>query len=167
MSDHLIAPHGGALVDLLVSPARAAELREASRDWFSWDLTSRQLCDLELLLNAGFSPLTGFMTRKDYDTVCADMRLANGAVWPIPITLDITEATAEKLAPGASLALRDAEATRQEPASRPVGSTPARRICSSRPIRSTSGVASRGYSCPFISTSGRCGTPPRDRKSVV
>jgi len=109
LSDHLIAPHGGALVDLLVSPARAAELREASRDWFSWDLTSRQLCDLELLLNAGFSPLTGFMTRKDYDTVCADMRLANGAVWPIPITLDVTEATAEKLAPGASLALRDAE----------------------------------------------------------
>src|SRR5439155_14390607 len=44
--DHLIEPHGGRLVDLLVSSDRAAELKDASRDWQSWDLTARQLCDL-------------------------------------------------------------------------------------------------------------------------
>ena len=65
MTDHLIAPHGGSLVDLLASAERAAELKEASRDWPSWDLTPRQLCDLELLMNGAFSPLQGFMVKKD------------------------------------------------------------------------------------------------------
>jgi sulfate adenylyltransferase len=90
VSDHLIAPHGGELVDLTVDEERAAELKEASRDWLSWDLTERQLCDLELLLSGGFSPLTGFMTEADYDSVCRDMRLADGALWPIPVTLDLS-----------------------------------------------------------------------------
>jgi hypothetical protein len=54
VSDHLNPPHGGVLVDLIVSPDRRAELRELSRDWPSWDLTPRQLCDLELLLTGGF-----------------------------------------------------------------------------------------------------------------
>src|SRR3954462_6363151 len=53
---HLIEPHGGELIDLLVDADRAAELKTASRDWPSWDLTPRQLCDLELLMNGGFSP---------------------------------------------------------------------------------------------------------------
>ncbi len=57
----LIAPHGGELVDLLVDEARAAELKGLSLDWPSWDLTDRQMCDLELLLNGGFSPLRGFL----------------------------------------------------------------------------------------------------------
>ena len=109
MSDHLNAPHGGALVELLAQPARQAELRELSRDWPSWDLTPRQLCDLELLLTGGFSPLTGFMTKGDYDRVCADMRLENGTLWPIPITLDITEEAATGLSIGDHLALRDPE----------------------------------------------------------
>jgi sulfate adenylyltransferase len=55
MSDSLIAPHGGRLINLLVAPERAVTLRAASRSWPSWDLTPRQLCDLELLLNGGFS----------------------------------------------------------------------------------------------------------------
>ena len=109
MPDHLIAPHGGALVQLLVAPERAAELKQASRDWPSWDLTPRQLCDLELLLNGGFSPLTGFLTRAAYDKVCKDMRLPDGTLWPMPITLDVPEDLARKLSPGSSLALRDAE----------------------------------------------------------
>ncbi len=109
MSDYLIAPHGGTLVDLIAGAARAAELKEASRDWPSHDVTERQLCDLELLLNGGFSPLTGYMTSKDHVSVCADLRLAGGTLWPIPITLDVPEATAEKLSTGSHLALRDDE----------------------------------------------------------
>jgi sulfate adenylyltransferase len=109
MPDHLIAPHGGTLVNLVVAPDRAAELKDASRDWPSWDLTERQVCDLDLLVNGGFSPLTGFMTRADCDSVVETMRLVDGTLWPIPITLDVTEELAKKLAPGSHLALRDAE----------------------------------------------------------
>jgi sulfate adenylyltransferase len=107
---HLIPPHGGELVNLLVEPDRAAELKSASRDWVSWDLTPRQFCDLELLLNGGFSPLTGFMGRADHDSVCAEARLADGTLWPIPILLDIPRELADKLRAGTSvLALRDPE----------------------------------------------------------
>ena len=109
MTDHLIAPHGGSLTDLLVGADRATELKQASREWLSWDLTPRQLCDLELLLSGGFSPLTGFMGQRDYERVLSDMRLADGALWPVPITLDIPAALAEKLTPASQLALRDAE----------------------------------------------------------
>ena len=109
MTSGLANPHGGALVDLMAAPVRAAELRELARDWPSWDLHPRQLCDLELLLNGGFSPLRGFLGRADYESVCARMRLANGTLWPIPVTLDVTEELGERLSPGASLALRDPE----------------------------------------------------------
>jgi sulfate adenylyltransferase len=109
MPDHLIAPHGGTLIDLLVDDRRAAELKDASRDWPSFDLTERQVCDLELLMNGGFSPLTGFMTRADYDAVVETMRLADGTLWPIPITLDVPAKVAESLEPGSHLALRDPE----------------------------------------------------------
>ena len=108
-STHLIAPHGGSLKDLIVSSERQAELKAASRDWPSWDLTARQLCDLELLLNGGFSPLTGFMGKADFDGVVADMRLADGTLWPIPITLDVAESLARGLRDGSMLALRDPE----------------------------------------------------------
>jgi sulfate adenylyltransferase len=85
------------------------ELKEGSRDCKSWDLTPRQLCDLELLLNGGFSPLRGFMTRADYEAVCDSMRLAEGALWPIPVMLDVPEEFAGTLENGARVALRDAE----------------------------------------------------------
>ena len=109
MSNHLIEPHGGTLVNLLLSEERATELNGSSRDWPSWDLTSRQLCDLELLLNGGFSPLRGFMRRDDYESVRDSMRLGDETLWPIPITLDVPEAVAESLRPGSTLALRDPE----------------------------------------------------------
>jgi sulfate adenylyltransferase len=109
VTDHLIAPHGGELVNLLVDAARGAVLKEASREWLSWSLTPRQLCDLELLTNGGFSPLRGFMTRADYESVCQRMRLADGTLWPIPIVLDVPEDVAHKLGAGATLALRDPE----------------------------------------------------------
>ena len=109
MTDHLIVPHGGELINLLVDEDRANQLKTESRDWTSHDLTSRQLCDLELLLNGGFSPLTGFMTQPDYVRVCSEMRLEDGTLWPIPITLDISAELASTLNPGVSLALRDPE----------------------------------------------------------
>jgi sulfate adenylyltransferase len=108
-TDALIPPHGGSLVSLVVDDARSAELRAASQAWPSWDLTPRQLCDLELLANGGFSPLTGFMTRGDYDPVCESMRLADGVLWPMPITLDVSETFAGQLAAGQQIALRDPE----------------------------------------------------------
>jgi len=106
---HLITPHGGTLKDLIVSSERQFELKAASRDWPSWDLTPRQLCDLELLLNGGFSPLTGFMGKADFDGVVAGMRLADKTLWPIPITLDVPESLARDLRDGSTLALRDPE----------------------------------------------------------
>ena len=107
---HLIPPHGGDLVDLIAQPERTAELKSHSKEWPSWDLTGRQLCDLELLLTGGFSPLRGFMSRADYEGVCHNMRLANGTLWPMPINLDVTEEFARKLTPGTSkVALRDPE----------------------------------------------------------
>src|SRR5436190_15465865 len=86
VTSHLNAPHGGKLVDLQVSPSRAKEIKEQSRDWPSWDLTPLQLCDLEMLCNGSFSPLTGFMGKADYESVCGTMRLANGTLWTMPIT---------------------------------------------------------------------------------
>ncbi len=109
MPNHLNPPHGGVLVEPMVSPERAAEIKEASRDWPSWDLTPRQLCDLELILNGGFSPLDGFMTRAQYETVVEKMRLPDGLLWPMPITLDVSEAFARTLEPGTRVALRDPE----------------------------------------------------------
>jgi sulfate adenylyltransferase len=109
-TSHLIPPHGGALVQLIAQPERIAELKAHSKEWPSWDLAGRQLCDLELLITGGFSPLRGFMTRADYEGVCHNMRLANGTLWPMPITLDVTEEFAKKLTPGSSkVALRDPE----------------------------------------------------------
>ena len=105
----IIAPHGGRLRDLIVDDDRRRGLAEEAQTLLSWDLTPRQVCDIELLLNGGFSPLDGFMARADYDRVCAEMRLADGTLWPIPIPLDVTEAFGEGLAAGARIALRHPE----------------------------------------------------------
>ncbi len=109
MPDHLIQPHGGPLLQLMADQDRRDELRDASRDWPSWTLTPRQACDLELLLNGAFSPLSGFMGQADFDAVCKDMRLADGTLWPLPITLDVDPSIGEPLEAGNHLALRDPE----------------------------------------------------------
>ena len=107
--DHLISPHGSRLIDLLVDEARATEIRELSRDWRSLDLGPRQLCDLELLINGGYSPLESYLGAADHRSVCVGMRLADGALWPLPVVLDISVELADGLAVGDSLALRDGE----------------------------------------------------------
>ena len=95
MDSHLIAPHGGKLVDPMVSGQQAEQARTASLDWESWDLTPRQMCDLELLLTGAFSPLTGFLGRKDYESVCERMHLSCGTLWPVPVQLDVSRELAE------------------------------------------------------------------------
>ncbi len=110
LTSHLIPPHGGELVNLIPNPEKIAEIKAQSKEYPSWDLTGRQLCDLELLVTGGFSPLRGFMTRADYDSVCKGMKLASGVLWPMPITLDVTEDFAKKLTAGSGkIALRDPE----------------------------------------------------------
>ena len=109
MKDQLTAPHGLKLVDLLVGDERAEEIRGKSLGWTSIDLSHRQLCDFELLANGGFSPLDGFMRRSDYEGVCREMRLAGGELWPMPITLDVSESVAEQVSVGSEIALRDPE----------------------------------------------------------
>jgi sulfate adenylyltransferase len=102
-------PHGGELKDLFYAEGKADQVKEEAKDYRSWDLTPRQLCDLDLLMNGAFSPLEGFLGEADYEKVCNDMRLESGVLWPIPITLDVTETFAEDLQAGETLALRDEE----------------------------------------------------------
>ena len=106
---HLIPPHGGALKDLRLAAEAAQAARQAAVDYPSWDLTARQLCDLELLAVGGFSPLDGFLGQADYQRVLADMRLEDGTLWPMPVTLDVSERFAEGIAVGDHVALRDPE----------------------------------------------------------
>ena len=107
--DSLIAPHGGVLKELYLPHAEAEALKLRSASLPGIDLDTRQLCDLELLLNGAFSPLEGFLGRQDYDSVVERLRLADGTLWPIPITLDVSEAFAATLAPGSEVALRDSQ----------------------------------------------------------
>jgi len=109
--DALIAPHGGVLRELYLPAAEAETLKRHSASLPQWTLTQRQLCDLELLLNGGFSPLQGFLGRADYDGVVNDMRLADGTLWPMPIVLDVDEAFAARLPDHAQISLNDTQGT--------------------------------------------------------
>jgi sulfate adenylyltransferase len=95
--------------ELYVSPESAQKLKAEAGSMPSWDLSPRQLCDLELLMNGGFHPLKGFLSEADYDAVVESMRLADGTLWPMPITLDVSEKFAATIEPGQDIALRDAE----------------------------------------------------------
>lgn len=109
MTISLIEPHGGELCNLYVSEERKKEFKSLLINYESWILTDRQVCDLELILNGGFSPLKGFLNKKDYDSVVKNMRLVNETLWPMPITLDITKEISDKLSQGTKLVLRDKE----------------------------------------------------------
>ncbi len=105
----LISPYGGSLSALLVSSERSAALKKDSMSFQSIDLRPSQICDLELLLNGGFSPLAGFMNEDEYHSVLDQLRLKNGLLWPLPITLDISEEKAASLSRDQKVALRDQE----------------------------------------------------------
>ena len=95
--------------ELFISADQAQALKAEAGSMPSWDLTARQACDLELLMNGGFFPLKGFNSQADYEGVVDKMRLADGTLWPMPITLDVSEKFAEGVGPGSRIALRDAE----------------------------------------------------------
>ncbi|MEM0935828.1 MAG: bifunctional sulfate adenylyltransferase/adenylylsulfate kinase [Pseudomonadota bacterium] len=95
--------------ELFVSYESAQKLKHEAGDLPSWDLTPRQICDLELLMNGGFNPLKGFLGEEDYTSVVETMRLADGTLWPMPITLDVSKRFAETISPGQDIALRDPE----------------------------------------------------------
>lgn len=105
----LIAPHGGVLKERYLPADEAEALKQRIGNLPSVDLNTRQLCDLELLLNGAFSPLEGFLGRLDYNRVLDEMRLADGTLWPMPITLDVGEALAAQLSAGSEVALRDSQ----------------------------------------------------------
>lgn len=97
------------MVNLLVDEQQALSIKHDAIEFPSIDLEQHQLCDLELLLNGGLSPLRGYMNRSDYQGVLHDMHLADGTFWPLPITLGINAKTAAALKTGDRLALRDPE----------------------------------------------------------
>ena len=104
----LVQPHGGTLVDRVVPAAEADAFRAATRALPSLTLDARELADLELIATGAASPLTGFLGSADYQSVLARLRLADGTVWPLPLTLAVSDADAALLEPGAAVALRDA-----------------------------------------------------------
>ncbi len=102
-------PHGGVLKELFLSERKADAEKIAAMNYAAWDLTQRQVCDLDLLMNGAFSPLEGFLGKDDYESVCNTMRLTSGVLWPLPITLDVSAAFAGEITVGETIALRDPE----------------------------------------------------------
>jgi sulfate adenylyltransferase len=87
----LISPYGGKLVDLVVTGEERSELIEKSKSLPSVQISARSLCDLELLATGAFSPLDRFMVKADYERVLTEMRLTDGTLFPIPVTLPVDE----------------------------------------------------------------------------
>ena len=85
------------------------KLKIEAANLVSWDLTQRQCCDLELLMNGGFYPLNGFLNEKDYYSVLENMRMADNSLWPIPINLDVSKIFAKDLKINQKISLRDPE----------------------------------------------------------
>jgi sulfate adenylyltransferase len=103
---NLISPYGGKLVNLVATGAERDALIARASKLPSIKITMRNMCDLELLATGGFSPLTTFMGKADYERVLHEMRLADGTLWPLPITL--TADPAELPTVGEDVVLRNA-----------------------------------------------------------
>lgn len=111
--DGLIAPHGGELKMNLASETEKADLLERAPGLPQIQVGSRQLADLEMLANGAYSPLQGFMTRADYQSVVDTMHLVSGLPWSIPITLSVSEERAAAIAEGSQVALVNAQGALQ------------------------------------------------------
>lgn len=108
----MFAPHGGSLVSRLVTgPARDALLAKAA-GLPAFILNSRESSDLEMIATGAMSPLTGFLTQADYEGVVANMRLANGMLWPLPVALAVKAGDdGAKWTVGAEIALKHEDGT--------------------------------------------------------
>jgi sulfate adenylyltransferase len=102
-----IAPHGGELINRIATAAQKEEFLSKAEILPRVGLDERSLSDLVLIAIGGFSPLTGFMGSADYENVVANMRLANGLPWAIPITLSVNEELANSIPDGAFVRLDD------------------------------------------------------------
>ncbi len=100
-----IPPHGGLLINRMLRGEMRQAVRERAEKLFKIDLSPMNLSDLELIANGAMSPLTGFMRQADYNRVVEEMRLSNGLVWTIPVTLPVDKDTAVSLEPGQEVAL--------------------------------------------------------------
>ena len=102
----MIEPHGGKLVNRLLSPEEAAELKRKAGSVPSITLNAREVSDLKMISTGAFSPLEGFLTSDDYSSVVTGARLANGTVWTIPVTLSTSIDIADGLRTGQEIALK-------------------------------------------------------------
>ncbi len=100
-----IAPHGGQLVNRIATPEQRAEFLSKADFLPRVELDDRAVSDVEMIAIGAFSPLTGFMNQEDYDRTVKEMRLANGLVWSIPITLSVSEEVASPLQEGGLIRL--------------------------------------------------------------
>src|SRR6266545_5598766 len=104
-----IAPHGGTLVDLLLTGDEAAKASEEAEHLPKVAIGRRELSDLEMLAVGALSPLTGFVGEKDYHSVLEDMHLSNGLVWTIPVTLSLTDEETKRIGGAETVALTSHE----------------------------------------------------------
>src|SRR5689334_17951339 len=102
-----VPPHGGTLLNRIVSPAAAKSLTAEAQNWPSITLSPRERFDLEMIAIGAFSPLTGFQGEADVERVGREMRLADGTVWPIPVTLAPPGDVVDRIEVGQTVALRD------------------------------------------------------------
>lgn len=109
MYKDLVPPHGGGLKPLIIKGEKLKENQEKSRSFPAVRITSRETSDLIMMGIGAFSPLAGFMGEKDYKNVVDNMHLDNGTLWPIPITLSVSEEQADSLPLGSQIALIDEE----------------------------------------------------------
>src|SRR5262245_32705242 len=102
----LIAPHGGNLVNRILTPEAADAARREAGKLPAVQLSPREAGDLEMIAIGAFSPLSGFMGEADFTRVCKEMRLANGTVWPIPVVLSPGDDVTAKISKGDKIALK-------------------------------------------------------------
>lgn len=104
-----VRPHGGVLVDRFVPESEIANVKEHAGGLPRIVVERSELADLEMIATGAMSPLTGFLGSADYSSVLENMRLADGTVWPIPITLGVDGQTRDTLEQGAEASLVDAD----------------------------------------------------------
>lgn len=104
-------PHGGRLINRLVEGPAREQLLELAANLPKVQLNARQLSDLELIAIGAFSPLEGFMSQRDYESVVENERLANRLPWTMPVTLAVTQDVVERVRNAAEVALTDADGT--------------------------------------------------------